>query len=73
MIILHLFLRVFEFRKLLLTHIIKLRHTSKIRNFPSVVNCREFQKPAAVNYRGKPQQLTTAGSPFLRQLTVDAS
>jgi len=43
--------------KLLYTHIVWLKHTSKIQKYPSAVNCRG-SKPAAVNSRGKPRQLT---------------
>jgi len=45
-------------RKLLLTHLIGLKNTSKLLKCPSVVNCRIGLKPVAVNYRGKPRQLT---------------
>jgi len=31
----------------------------KYRNTLSIVNCRRSMKPAAVNYRGNPRQLTT--------------
>jgi hypothetical protein len=45
-------------RKLLFTHVIGLKNTSKIPKCPSVINCREKIKLAAVNYRGKPRHLT---------------
>jgi len=44
--------------KLLFTYLTMLKNTSKLFKCPSAVNCRILLEPAAINYRGKPRQLT---------------
>jgi len=46
--------------KLLFTHMLRLKNTSKRHKCPSAVNCRGIEEPTTVNCRG-----------FLRQLTAD--
>lgn len=43
---------------LLLTRLIWLKNTCKLPKYLSTVNCRDSSKPTAVNYQGKPRQLT---------------
>ena len=42
------------FRKLMYTHLLRLKNTCKLLKCPLAVNCR-IMKPAAVNYWGKPR------------------
>ena len=42
-------------RKLLYTHLLRLKNTCKLLKCPSVVKC-QIMEPAAVNYRGKLRQ-----------------
>jgi len=45
-------------RKLLFTRLRRLKNTSKLFKYSSAVNCWILLEPAAVNYQGKPRQLT---------------
>jgi len=67
------FLTVEIYGKLMFTHLIGLKNTSKLLKCPPAVNCRILLEPAAVNYRGKPRQLTAVGFLFPRHLTADDS
>ena len=44
---------------LLLTHVLRLKNTTKDWNVPAVVNCRWREEPTVVNYSGIHLQLTT--------------
>jgi len=57
-------------RKLLYTHLLRLKNTCKLLKCLSAVNCR-IMKPAAVNYRGKLWHTTVNYWAKLQQLTAE--